>query len=172
MRLGAAGLLLVGGGAALVPGCGSDGGCPEATEELSSVEVDLYRQLEVCASRVTGVELHRDDLPRLASDPELVECSQGSGRCVETPAGEAVLGFYLEACDTFTVADPSALYHEMVHAILCDLPEGDCDPSHASPVWQQCQTIKGCPEGRLILEEKVCDGTDDCEGGADEAGCG
>lgn len=153
--------------------CGDDAGsCPEQTEPLSSTYEDVYRQLEVCASRVTGRSLRRDSLPRVASSPELVACDvHPDQQCVKTAAGQTVLGFYLEGCDTFTVAREDILLHEMLHPILCDVPPGDCDPDHQSPVWLQCQSMKGCPDGRILLEERVCDGTPDCGGGEDEVGC-
>ena len=160
--------------AVTVVGCGDDEetGCPSATEELTDEEKALYRQLEVCASRVTGVTLHRDDFPRVESDPELVECRlNDSGMCVTTPRGEVVSGFYLPACDTFAVAMRLVLVHEMVHPILCGVPGLDCDMAHQSPVWQECQTFVQCPEGPLILKERLCDGMPDCAGGADEADC-
>ena len=74
----------------LSPGCGDDeaSACPEQTEALTASEVDVYRQLEVCASRVTGVELHRDELPRVERDPTLVACDDVPGaQCVATAAG-------------------------------------------------------------------------------------
>jgi hypothetical protein len=158
-----------------IGGCGDDDGeaaCPETTEELSPVEVDVYRQLEVCASRVTGVPLHRDELPRVETDPAMVECDNTpTGWCVTTRAAEAVAGFYLPDCDTFTVALRDVLYHEMLHPILCGVPGLDCDPGHISPVWQECQTLLECPDGGLILAERVCDGTLDCAQGADEVDC-
>ncbi len=159
--------------ATLAVGCGgAELTCPVETEPLSDAEVDVYRQLEVCASRVTGVALHRDDLPRVESDPELVDCARNSlGKCVVTAAGQAVTGFYLEGCDTFTVVDHAVLLHEMLHPILCGVPELDCDGAHASQAWVDCQAFKGCPDGRIILTELVCDGTADCAQGEDEAGC-
>jgi len=166
--------VMIGGGAALLVGaCGDDGGCPEETAALSAAEVDLYRQMEVCASRVTGVELFREELPRVEVDPEMVECASSStGRCVTTPAGQEVSGYYLEECNTISSVDPSVLYHEMMHPILCDVPDLACDPGHDSPVWATCLRIKQCPDGRFLLEERVCDGTEDCSGGEDELGCG
>jgi hypothetical protein len=159
-----------------VGGCGEDeaeAGCPEATQELSPAEVDLYRQLEVCASRVTGMTLHRDHPPPVETEPALVECDNTpTGWCVTTPAGQAVAGFYLPDCDTFTVALREVLYHEMLHPILCGDPEFlDCDAGHTSPVWQECQMLKQCPDGRIILAERMCDGTADCANGEDEVQC-
>lgn len=168
--VGLAGALPLGLGA-----CGDEAstGCPTETEELSAVDVDLFRQLEVCASRVHGVTIRRPRPPRVEVDPELVECASSStGTCVTTPAGQAVSGYYLRECDTITAVDPAVVYHEMIHPILCDVPDLECDPGHRSPVWIECTQIKACPEGRLILEERVCDGTSDCAGGEDEAGCG
>jgi len=158
-----------------VGGCGDDDGkdsCPETTEELSPAEVDLYRQLEVCASRVTGMTLHRDDLPRVEKDPALVACDNTpTGKCVTTAAGQAVAGFYEPNCDTFTVAIREVLFHEMLHPILCGVPGLDCDGGHTSPVWQECQHLKQCPDGRILLAERICDGTPDCAQGEDEMQC-
>ena len=152
-------------------GCGDD--CPSDTEELTADEQALYRQLEVCVSRVTEVTVHRrGPLPRVERNPELVACQQNeSGMCVTTPQGEVVSGFYLAECDTFAVAMRLVLLHEMLHPILCDVPGHGCDPDHESPVWQECQTFGQCPEGQILLAEKACDGTPDCPGGADEAYC-
>jgi hypothetical protein len=171
----ALGLGAMGLGVLVGAGCGAEGPvaeCPEDTEELTAQEVDLYRQLEVCASRVTGVELYREELPRVEAEPELVACDKNpTGTCVTTPAGQAVTGYYLPDCDTFTVVVREVIYHEAVHAILCGVPGTSCDPGHQSPVWQECQTIKQCPDGRLLLVERVCDGTPDCAQGEDELGC-
>src|SRR5262245_32281701 len=154
-----------------VGGC-AEQSCPETTEELRPVEVDLYRQLEVCASRVTGVPLHRDDLPRVETDPDLVACNHTpSGFCVKTQAGQPVAGFYEPNCDTFTVAMREILYHEMLHPVLCGAPGFDCDPGHTSPAWLKCLQLKQCPEGRIIVAERVCDGTPDCAQGEDELQC-
>jgi hypothetical protein len=159
--------------AAGAPGCDGDeaGGCPAATEDLTAAEVDVYRQLEACASRVTGVSLRRDDLPRVESDPTLVECDGVGTQCVATAAGQAVAGFYLEGCDTFTVARREVLLHEMLHPILCGVPELECDGGHTSPAWIECQDFERCPDGRIILDELVCDGTAHCAQGEDELGC-
>lgn len=161
-----------------VGACGDDdGACPTETGALTDAEVDVYRQLEVCASRVTGVTLHRDDLPRVELDPETVACSSNNfGRCVTTAAGQAVTGFYLQDCDTCTVVDRLVLLHEMLHRILCEVSDLECDPAHTSPAWVECQQFKGCPTAdggvsRILLAEKVCDGTEDCDDGADEKGC-
>ena len=140
--------------------------------ELRPDEVDLYRQLEVCASRVTGVTLHRDDLPRVETDPTLVDCNKTpTGQCVTTPADQAVAGFYLPECDTFTVAVREVLFHEMLHPILCGGPGLDCDPGHTSAVWLECQMLKQCPDGHIFLAERLCDGTPDCAQGEDEVQC-
>lgn len=155
-------------------GCGEDeeADCPSATEELTADEKDLYRQLEGCASRVTGITLHRDDFPRVETDPELVACDLNpEGTCVTTPAGQVVSGFYLPECDTFALGLRLVLLHEMLHPILCDVPGTGCDLAHQSPVWQECQTFGQCPEGKILLAERACDGTPDCPGGADEADC-
>ncbi len=155
-------------------GCGDTTvvGCPEETEELTADEQDLYRQLEVCASRVTGLPLSRRELPRVERDPELVECDKNeTGTCVTTPGGSVVTGFYLPECDTFTVVLREVIYHEAVHAILCGVPELDCDPAHTSPVWLECLQLKQCPDGRILVAERVCDGTPDCAEGEDEASC-
>lgn len=172
-RAAAAGLLAGAVTVALVA-CGEeDAGCPETTAALGAAEADLYRQMEVCASRVTGVTLFREELPRVEVDPETVECTNSStGRCVTTPAGQAVSGYYLEECNTISSVHPSVLYHEMMHPILCDVPDLACDPGHRSPAWVEClSTLKQCPDGRLLLGERVCDGTADCSGGEDELGC-
>ena len=155
-------------------GCGDDdeNGCPEKTEALSPAEVVLYRELEVCASRVTGMTLHRDTLPRVETDPALVDCGNTpTGKCVKTTAGQAVAGFYRPECDTFSVALREVLFHEMLHPILCDDPALDCDAAHTSPVWQECQMLKQCPDGQVILAERLCDGTPDCAQGEDEQQC-
>ena len=159
---------------ALAASCdGASPSCPSKTVALTDDEVAFYRQLEVCASRVTGVELHRDVLPRVESDPETVDCSNNNfGRCVTTAAGEEVTGFYLQQCDTFTVVDPLVLLHEMLHPVLCGVPDLDCDPGHTSPAWTECQPHKGCTaEGPYLLDERICDGTADCPEGQDEKGC-
>lgn len=175
-RTGRAGVTALAGLAlASAGGCGEDGGvegCPQTTEELHPAEVDLYRQLEVCAGRVTGITLHRDDLPRVETDPALAECDNTpTGLCVTTPEGARVAGFYLPDCDTFSVAVREVLFHEMVHPILCGVPDLDCDPGHTSPVWQECQMLKQCPDGRILLAERLCDGTPDCAQGEDELQC-
>ena len=95
----------------------------------------------------------------------------GGAFTVQAASSHQYYGFYLQGCDTFTVATPEILLHEMLHPILCDAPPGDCDPAHESPVWTECQTMKGCPDGRILLTERVCDGTPDCSGGEDEMGC-
>jgi hypothetical protein len=165
-------VLLACGAAVVAPGCGDEAaGCPERTEALTAAEVDVYRQLEVCASRVTGVRLRRDDLPRVESNPTLAPCDGPGTQCVETAAGQAVAGFYLEGCDTFTVARREVLLHEMLHPVLCGVPDLDCDGGHTSPAWTECQDFKSCPDGRIILDELVCDGTPHCSGGEDELGC-
>lgn len=160
--------------AAFAPACGDDaaGDCPEKTEPLSDAEIDVYRQLEVCASRVNDLTLHRDVPPEVESDPELVQCDDTAAtNCVATAAGEPVAGFYLQGCDTFTVGDRAVLLHEMLHPILCGVPDLECDPAHSNPAWTECQQFKGCPDGRIILVELVCDGTPDCARGEDELGC-
>lgn len=158
---------------AVSPGCGDDAGeCAEETEELTPAEVDVYRQLEVCASRVTGTTLRRADPPRVESHPELVQCDQTAATdCVATPAGEPVAGYYLEGCDTFTVGNRAVLLHEMLHPILCEAPGVGCDGGHQNAAWTECQQFKGCPDGRIILVELVCNGTPDCAEGEDELGC-
>jgi hypothetical protein len=158
---------------ALAPACDGEPQCPAETEELSPAEADLYRQLEVCASRVTGVALHRDELPRVERDPERVECSKNpTGTCVTTPAGQPVSGYYLRACDTISAVAPAVLYHELMHPVLCGVPGLDCDPGHQSPAWVACLgSLQQCPDGRLLIGERVCDGTADCAEGEDERGC-
>jgi hypothetical protein len=136
------------------------------------VYLDVYRQLEICASRVTGVELHRDEPPGVDADPDHVACQLNPDQtCVETAAGEVVHGYYLQGCDAFFIGTSDVLLHEMLHPILCDAPPGDCDPAHQSPVWTECQSFVGCPEGRIILEERLCDGVADCAAGEDELDC-
>jgi len=160
-------------GATLLSACGDDAGqCPDQTEPLSAAEVDISRQLEVCASRVTGTTLRRDDLPQVESRPTLVQCDQTAAtNCVATPAGEPVAGYYLEGCDTFTVGSRAVLLHEMLHPVLCDAPDVGCDGGHRNAAWTECQQFKGCPDGGIILIELVCNGTPDCAQGEDELGC-
>lgn len=163
--------------ALIVVACGSSEAeveCPEETRPLNDAELDYYRQLEVCAGRVEGVEIHRPDadLPRIETDPELVECDKNqTGTCVVTPAGQSVTGFYLPDCDTIAMVLPEVIYHEALHSVLTDVPGLEGDANHTSATWTECLQLKGCPDGRVILDERVCDGTADCSGGEDELGC-
>jgi len=155
----------------------SDGGsstypCPSRTEPLSPDDERLFRQIEDCASEIHGISLRRDELPRVELDPERVPCDQSpSGECVLMPDGTPVVGYHRRDCNTITAVMPSAIAHESLHAILCDVPSRSCDGDHESPAWGQCLVFFQCQDGTRILNQLRCDGIPHCALGEDESSC-
>ena len=146
--------------------------CPNHTEPLAPADVVMFHELEKCAGDVHGMALEVAELPRVEVDPELVPCVENpSQTCITGPGGKPVAGVHWYYCNTLTVSAPPVILHESLHAILCGVPELDCDGEHLSPAWGQCQLVIECDDGTRFLGWRFCDGKADCEDGTDEALC-
>lgn len=146
--------------------------CPKHTEPLAPADVVMFHELEKCAGHVHGMALEVAELPSVEVDPTLVPCADDPSRaCIIGPGGKPIAGVHRHDCNSITVSSPGVILHESLHAILCGVPELDCDGEHVSPAWVQCQLVIECDDGTRFLGWRRCDGTADCADGLDEMLC-